>query len=575
MGKPVWPHSTDRGRLMRMMRRRSAALTFLAIGAGAVMYLYFRGPFNRERREVDKLFADWNRRDSPGCAVGVGRNGSAVLTRAYGMSSIELGVPIAVDSVFPAASISKQFTAMSILLLAKQGKLSLDDPVQKYVPGMPEYEAPITLRHLLNHTSGLRDGFGLEGWASPREDGDRNDRIAWFLARQKGLNFATGSRFQYNNGAYNLLGTIVKRVSGQSLRKFAEANIFEPLGMTRTHFQDTPSDMVEGLVSGYVQHAQGWSRGTEIPGTVGNAGLQTTVEDLLRWAQNFAEPRVGDTALIEAMLTPTTLTNGEKVDYAFGVNVGHYRGSRVIEHGGGDQGISTYLAMFPEHGLAVAVLCNSDAIPSGALETRIADIYLGNKLKPIEATTSAAAPKSVSLPANQLERETGWYGDSSKSLLRVVADGGKLTVRDVEGDDIPFEMIPIGEHEFVVSAGGIPMTRVVFAGTEMRVTPFAGGSAQVFAKLNTTTLSVAELQAFSGEFRSEELDSIYKVEAQAGKLMMVPYGRPKIVLDATGPDTFTGSGTGVVRFSRNGRGLIDGFTLNRSLAEGVRFQRVK
>jgi len=553
---------------MGMNSRVAGAVTFLAVAAGVGC-----GTFDK-RGEVDKLFATWDRKDSPGCAVGVSQGGKVVLTRSYGMSSIELGVPIAVDSVFPAASISKQFTAMSILLLAKHGKLSLDDPIQKFVAGMREYDTPITVRHLMNHTSGLRDGFGLEGWASPREDGDRNERIAWFLSRQRALNFPTGSRYQYNNGAYNLLGIVVKRVSGQSLREFAEANIFKALGMTRTHFHDNPSDIISGVVTGYTPQGNGWRRGSEIPGTVGNSGLQTTVEDLLKWAQNFADPRVGDAALIASMLTSGVLTNGEKTNYGFGVAIGQYRGASIIEHGGGDQGISTYLARFPEHGLSIAVLCNSDAIPSGALETQIADLYLGDKLKAVEKPATTAPPKAATLTAAQLAQEVGWYGDGAKTLFRVWLDGTRLTLNDVWGEDTPFEMTPTGEHNFIVSIAGTPVSRAEFAGNELRGTPIVGGKTLVFPKLNQNPPPLAELQAFAGEFHSDELDSNYKVEIGEGTLAIIPYGRPAITLDATGKDVFTGSGVGSVRFSRNARGAIDGFTLSRALVEGIHFQRV-
>jgi CubicO group peptidase (beta-lactamase class C family) len=258
---------------------------------------------------IDKLFAQWNRSDSPGCSLGVSKNGVPVYERAYGMANLELGVPITPASVFPAASISKQFTAMSILLLAKRGQLSLDDAVQKYIPEWADHGSRITIRHLLTHTSGLRDAFMLQGLAPPREDGgDRNEAIVKVLARTRGLNFAPGTEFQYNNGAYNLLGSMVKRVSGESLRAFADANIFKPLGMTHTHFHDDPSMVVPNRVSGYHQDGSGWHVALENGGIVGNAGLQTTVGDLLLWEQNFADVRVGDRALITAMQTPAIPT---------------------------------------------------------------------------------------------------------------------------------------------------------------------------------------------------------------------------------------------------------------------------
>src|SRR5262245_23312387 len=188
-----------------------------------VVIAYCAAPGAPGNPKVDELFAQWNRRDSPGCTVGVSQGGRVVHERAYGMASLELGVPLTVASVLPAASISKQFTAMSVLLLARQGKLSIDDPVRKHIPELHDFGVPLTVRHLLNHTSGLRDAFTLDGWAAPDPSVSPNDTMVRLLARQRGLNFPPGERFQYNNGGYNLLAHIVRRVSGQSLRDFAHA----------------------------------------------------------------------------------------------------------------------------------------------------------------------------------------------------------------------------------------------------------------------------------------------------------------------------------------------------------------
>jgi CubicO group peptidase (beta-lactamase class C family) len=188
--------------------------------------------------KVDRLFAEWNRTDAPGCAVGISRNGTIVYEHGYGMANLESGVPITPDTVFALASISKSFTAMSVLLAAKQGKLSLDDDVQKYIQEWTDRDDHITIRHLLMHTSGVRDAFGLLGWAPASRSEDINEAIVSILARQRGLNFSPGTEYQYNNGGYNLLASIVKRATGWSLGEFADANIFKPLGMTHSSFRD-------------------------------------------------------------------------------------------------------------------------------------------------------------------------------------------------------------------------------------------------------------------------------------------------------------------------------------------------
>ena len=250
---------------------------------------------------VDRLFARWQTSDSPGCSVGVSRGGATVLERGYGRASLELGVPITPESVFHVASVTKQFTAMSVLLLARDGRLSIDDDVRRH---LPEWAGPsgVTIRHLLTHTGGLRDAFLLIEMAAPETSRSMHDQLVGLLARQRGLSEEPGRRYAYNNGGYVLLAEIVKRVSGQSLRAFADARIFRPLGMRQSHLHDDVAEVVPKLATGYTRGGDGALRVAPQPGgIVGNAGLFTTVGDLLRWQRNFTAPRVGDAALIASM----------------------------------------------------------------------------------------------------------------------------------------------------------------------------------------------------------------------------------------------------------------------------------
>jgi CubicO group peptidase (beta-lactamase class C family) len=343
---------------------------FLLPAAGVVLYLVDPTVFQTRgaspSARVDKLFAQWNKSDSPGCSVAISQNGVPLYERGYGMANVELKVPITPATILPAASVSKQFTAMSIVLLAQRGQLSLDDEVQKFIPDWIGKGSPITSRHLLAHTSGLRDAFLLEGLAPPREDGgDRNEAIVKALARTRGLNFTPGSEFQYNNGAYTLLANIVKRVSGQSFRAFTDANIFKPLGMTHTHFHDDPTMIVPNRAYGYHQDAAGLhvALRADPGGILGNAGLFTTAHDMLLWEENFASVRVGEPAMLAAMQTPVIPTGwSEGSSYGFGLEIAKYRGLRTVGHGGGDQGVGAYVVRYPDQKFAVAALCNLDNI---------------------------------------------------------------------------------------------------------------------------------------------------------------------------------------------------------------------
>lgn len=527
---------------------------------------------------MDKLFADWDKTNSPGCGVAVSRNGVVVYERGFGMASLELGVPITPASVLPAASISKQFTALSILLLAERGKLSLDDPVWKFIPDWADREHRITIRHLLTHTSGLREAFTLIGMGSPREDRiNVNNAIARVLARQRGLNFVPGTEFQYNNGGYNLLGAIVKKVSGQTLREFAHDNIFVPLGMTHTHFHDDPAMVVPNRVTSYSRGKDGFRLARPEGGIVGNAGLFTTASDLMKWEQNFAGARVGTTALLAQMQKPVMATEwGDGSYYGFGLLIGEHRGLRTVGHGGGDPGISTYVLRYPDQGLDVTVLGNSDEIPAMVLTQGVADIFLADALPTKSATNQPAVSASVSVTPERLAELAGLYRDpATEALGRFFVRDGKLMASPDSGDETGAELIPVATNRFVLP--GTPVT-VEFVpasnarAPEPRVTG-AGSKPRVSQKLTPTTVSNRELRALAGEYVSSEIETTCFMTVHGSHLAAKIPGRADSVLTPVFKDGF--SGLGLVKFTRNARGAVTGFTFHRADVRGLRFDRVK
>ncbi len=275
--------------------------------------------------KVDKLFAPWDKPDSPGCSLGVIKDGRFIYRRGYGMANLDHSIPLSPTSVFYIASTSKQFAAASVALLARQGKISLDDDIRKYLPEMPRYQRPVTIRQLVHHTSGIRDYLTLMSLAGMRyEDIYSEEEMVALPARQKELNFTPGDEHLYSNSGYFLLSVIVKRASGKSLRQFADEQIFKPLGMSHTHFHDDRAMVVKNRVTSYFPQKEG-GFGVHVNNNfdkVGDGGLLTTIEDLARWDRNFYDYRVGGKELVDQLLTPGELNNGEKLQYAFGLNVG-------------------------------------------------------------------------------------------------------------------------------------------------------------------------------------------------------------------------------------------------------------
>src|SRR5215216_867755 len=368
-----------------------------------------RGPTtDTTTRIVDRAFEAWRGTDSPGCALGVSRNGRVVYERGYGMANLETATPITPSSIFHVASVSKQFTAMAIMLLANDGKLSVDDNIRKHLPEIRDYGTPITIRHLLNHTSGLRDQWELLSLARGRFEENRITEadVMDIVPRQTALNFTPGAEYVYSNTGFTLLGVIVKRVSGKSLRDFADERIFKPLGMRSTHFHDDYTMLVPGRTSAYAPRAGGWRVSIPNYDTYGATSLFSTVGDLLKWEANLDNPVVGDRATIARMEAPTVLSGGATSSYGFGLAVGRNRGARLVGHGGADAGYRTDVERYPEHGLATVVLCNAASANPAQLGFRVAEVYLGSALSQAQADVT---PQGVPLAADRLQRRAGMY----------------------------------------------------------------------------------------------------------------------------------------------------------------------
>ena len=503
------------------------------------------------------MFAGWTDA-TPGCAVGVSANGEIVLERAYGMADLEHGVPNAPDTIFEAGSVSKQFTAMAVLLLAKDGKLSLDDPVRRHIPELPELAAPITIRQMLQHTSGLRDWGSVEdiaGW--PR--GSRvytHAHVLDIIARQSALNFVPGARWSYSNSGYNLAVMLVTRIAGEPFAEFTRKRIFEPLGMTRTSWRDDFTRIVKGRAIAYAASNDGYAMDMPFENVHGNGGLLTTVGDLLRWNRNFTVLRVGDAALLEQAQTPGRLTSGETHGYAFGLSVDTYKGLREIRHSGTTASYRAYLSRFPDAQLSVAVLCNAgDSTPRKTLHA-VADLYLSDTLKP--------DPESplVDVPDEQLNRFAGLYRSAERGdTIRIVREGSALRL----GDDTP--LVALSRSRFTDRDG----TFLEFHGDgEVALDEGAGESA--FEKVPQAQPPAAELSALAGDYASDDAEVGLRVILRDGALEI--RRRPDSVFPLTPlyPDAFE-SDLGTIIFRRDAAGRANAFSVVQDRVWNLLFTR--
>jgi len=414
-------------------------------------------------RKIDSLYASYNPQ-TPGAAVAVVKDGKVVFLKGYGMADLDHDIPITPQTVFNIASVSKQFTAFAIYLLASEGSISLEDDVRKYITELPDYHTVIRVKHLLGHTSGLRDQAAIWSLAGNRSaDISTTEQILKLIARQRNLNFTPGTAFGYCNTGYTLLAEIIHRVTGQSFTAYTEEKIFKPLGMSSTQFYDNYGKVVKNkaasydLINGIYYHR---------PLNVSNPGpsnLLTTVEDLAKWVLNFEHPVVGTPALIQAFNEASYLDNGRKVIlrisgdgdtifHAKGQNLSNYKGVSMITHGGHAAAFRTFMGRFPNEHLAIIALSNDEHNEKLNARWQIADFYIKDKLK-AEKPSATAAGQSQSIaqtteayPNNLKDFEGEYYSDELSTSYTFSARGDTLIMSHLKLDDI--ELKRTGGNKF-------------------------------------------------------------------------------------------------------------------------------
>ena len=392
---------------------------------------------DKKAAAVDEVFEDLTKTGSPGCALGIYRDGKLFYAKGYGLANLEENVAITPQSVFDIGSTSKQFTAASILLLEKQGKLSINDDIRKYIPELPDYGQKISILHLLNHTSGLRDYLTLMDLAGVNTDSVTTDADALqIIVRQKSLNFAPGSDYLYSNTGFFLLSVIVKRVSGKTLREFAAENIFTPLEMTHTQYRDDHTSLVANRAMAYdaKEKGIGYTLNVSYFEQTGDGAVHTSVEDLLKWDENFYSGQIGGKAFLAEIQEQSKLNSGKVLEYAKGLFIADYRGLHTVSHGGAWGGYRAELLRFPEQHFSVACLCNLGSANPSSRAQRVADVYLANLMKPREAKkglepVSSKAKNLIPLTAEQLKSYQGDYWSEELGVTyRLGIVDGKLKV---------------------------------------------------------------------------------------------------------------------------------------------------
>ncbi len=482
--------------------------------------------------KIDKSFSQWDKANTPGGAIGIVKDGKLVYSKGYGFANLEYDIPFTPKTISRIASTSKQFTAACIILLSQQEGVSLEDKLSKFFPDFPAYANDITIRHLLNHTSGIRDYLGLKRIAGlvRNEDYFSKKDVKQWIMNQRELNFTPGDKLSYSNSGYWLLGQIVKEVSGLSLREYAQKHIFNPLGMNNTHYHDDHKHVIKNRAHGYAPNDKnGFDMKMYHLDMVGDGGVFTTVEDLKKWDDSFYSSKVLDRDFWNKMTQVGVLNNGEQLGYASGLGIENYRGTTVHRHGGAFAGFRAELIRFPEHRLSVIFLGNRDDVDPSRTAFQVADMLLEDEFKkhknesPVEDFTSPVVSiNAISLTTNQLKVFEGNYWGIDDKISR------KLEVRNdtlnyVRDNGFASKMIPIAHNKFQWVSRGEVIT-ITFDSSK-NPTKFTFGSvgepdSEFKAYTPVTSFSKSDLKSYAGDYYNSDLDKFYSLRVEENSLVL-------------------------------------------------------
>lgn len=514
--------------------------------------------------KIDKIFKKFNN-DTPGAAVVVAKDSEIIFEKGYGRAHLEYDIPIEKNTVFHVASISKQFTAMSILLLEKKGLLSIDDPIHKYLPDFPTFEHEITIKHLLHHVSGLRDQWQLLVYGGFRmDDVITHDHIMKMLYRQKELNFKPGTKYLYCNSGYTLMAEIVKRVSKKSLAEFAKEIIFKPLSMNNTHFHSDHEHIVKNRAYSYMPYYDSFKKKVLSYANVGATSLFTTTSDLIKWSNNFDDIKIGDKELIEKMLTVYTLENGETINYACGLNIDTYNGEKTLSHGGADAGFRAHFLKFPELGYTIVVLTNITTSKPKILAEQIADEIIFEKKEQDKQNNDPVSSSDLPgfylvQPGNVINIE---YDDKLYINLPRV---GKSTLSNVKGNVYQIDMLKENISTRYDEQGNIELLLYPLYGKDL-----------VAQKIDCRNIMNISYKKYLGTYYSEELETTYFIKEKDNSELVIKHrkfsDKPLIMVEK---DIFEGR-TGFARLSfiRNDINKIEGFKLVSGRVKNIHFTKV-
>ncbi len=528
--------------------------------------------------KIDSIFKNFNDINKPGATVAVVKNQKIVFKKGYGSANLEYGIPNSPSTIFHIASVSKQFTVFSILLLEKEGKLSFDDDIRKYIPEVPDFGKIITLRHLASHTSGMRDQWTLLSLAGWRDDDVfTKEHILKLVSQQNELNFNPGESYMYCNTGFTLLAEVVARISGKTFAEFTQERIFKPLNMINTLFYDDHEKIVKNRAYSYHSESdKKYKKSVLNYANVGATSLFTTVEDLALWSMNFSSNIVGDKNIISKMNTLAVLNNGETFGRAYGQFVDKYKGLNQIQHSGSDAGYRSYLGRFPDQDFAVMVFSNLAQSNPRSLALQVTDLYLKDSFeKESNATiTSKIDVEYIKIPSEQLENLSGHFWNEDQKYARKIYVKND-TLRYFRGEGNEHSLVPITPKEFKMIGLNIDL-RVMFSNPNEKrmMTVLINDDEPIISyEFTPPNYEILELKEFLGEYFSPELNTTYKAILKDDKITFTHARSSDFVITADKSDLFLFDGYRFM-FERNDNNQITGFRVSAERVQNLLFKKL-
>lgn len=533
---------------------------------------------NKEKiKKINSLFTSWNTPNHPGGAVLISQKGETIFSKAYGLASLEYHIQNTQNTRFNIGSLSKQFTAMGIVLLEEKNNLSFDDDIRKYIPELAPYDKTITIRHLLHHTSGIRDLHGLLGLAGWRPvDLETNEDVYRIFKNQKDLNFNPDDELSYSNTGYIFLAKIIEKVSGLTFEKWMEQNIFDPLGMKNTYVETQHDRIVTDNATSYYLRNE-FKRAIEYWGYFGAGNMYSTTEDLNIWLQNFSTPKKEWASAFNKLLTRTPLNNGFQTSFGFGVRIEDYTGKKVIQHGGSVGGFRAIARVFPEEQLHIVILSNYSRSDVVSKINEISNMFLieSKNITAIDSNQISKTLDFITLPKNKLKKFEGVYwSDSEKSGRKIYVKND--TLRYSSSAENSWALLPTNEHTYIMMHPSIKPVVTFDDNTHQMTIKIGDNLPGVFNFLQSNVdKNMNDLSMFVGHYYSPELKTTYSIFKEGSDIYIEHTRHGKMKLKQLYNTIFsTGAPIGIVEVKKDKNDKVLGLTMSNGRTRNVWFKRV-